>query len=158
AVGLLASTMGRLYSSAYYALRDTRTPWLFAVVRVALTTVLGYICAKPLPLWIGIDPRWGVAGLTASAGMAGWVEFTLLRRGLHRRLGAGPRISGFVAKLWLAAALAVAVGSAGRLAPFAAHPIYGAIATLGPFSAVYLAVGASIAPEGRRLIRRLLRH
>ena len=25
-VGLLASTMGRLYSSAYYALRDTRTP------------------------------------------------------------------------------------------------------------------------------------
>jgi putative peptidoglycan lipid II flippase len=73
-VGLLASTMGRLYSSAYYALRDTRTPLRFAVLRVALTTVLGYICAKPLPLWIGIDPRWGVAGLTASAGIAGWVE------------------------------------------------------------------------------------
>ena len=40
-VGLLASTMGRLYSSAYYALRDTRTPLRFAVLRVALTTVLG---------------------------------------------------------------------------------------------------------------------
>ena len=26
AVGLLASTLGRLYSSTYYALRDTRTP------------------------------------------------------------------------------------------------------------------------------------
>ena len=86
-VGLLASTMGRLYSSAYYALRDTRTPLKFAVLRVALTTVLGYICAKPLPLWIGIDPRWGVAGLTASAGIAGWVEFALLRRGLHREVG-----------------------------------------------------------------------
>lgn len=157
-VGLLASTMGRLYSSAYYALRDTRTPLKFAVLRVALTTVLGYICAKPLPLWIGIDPRWGVAGLTASAGIAGWVEFALLRRGMHRKLGAGVSISGFVAKLWSVAALAVAVGSAGRLTPFASHPIYGAIATLAPFGAVYLMLGAAVAPEGRRLLMRLLRH
>ena len=49
AVGLLASTLGRLYSSTYYALRDTRTPLRFAVVRVALTTGLGYLCAIPLP-------------------------------------------------------------------------------------------------------------
>jgi putative peptidoglycan lipid II flippase len=157
-VGLLASTMGRLYSSAYYALRDTRTPLKFAVLRVALTTVLGYICAKPLPLWIGIDPRWGVAGLTASAGVAGWVEFALLRRGLHQKLGTGPSISAFVAKLWLAAALAVIVGSAGRLLPYASHPVYGAIATLGPFGVVYLVIGATFAPEGRRLMMRLLRH
>lgn len=156
-VGLLASTMGRLYSSAYYALRDTRTPLKFAVLRVALTTALGYICAKPLPLWIGIDPRWGVAGLTASAGIAGWVEFALLRRGLHNKLGAGVSISGFVAKLWLAAAVAVIAGSAGRLLPYATHPIYGAIATLGPFGVVYLLIGATVAPEGRRLLMRLLR-
>ena len=75
AVGLLASTLGRLYSSTYYALRDTRTPLRYAVVRVALTTGLGYLCSIPLPVWIGIDPRWGAAGLTASAGVAGWVEF-----------------------------------------------------------------------------------
>ena len=43
AVGLLASTLGRLYSSTYYALRDTRTPLRYALVRVALTTVLGYL-------------------------------------------------------------------------------------------------------------------
>ena len=49
AVGLLASTLGRLYSSAYYALHDTRTPLRFAIVRVVLTTVLGYIFALPLP-------------------------------------------------------------------------------------------------------------
>jgi putative peptidoglycan lipid II flippase len=157
-IGLLASTMGRLYSSAYYALRDTRTPLKFAVLRVALTTVLGYICAKPLPLWIGIDPRWGVAGLTASAGVAGWVEFALLRHGMHQKLGAGVSVSGFVAKLWLVAALAVLVGSAGRWTPFASHPIYGALATLGPFGAVYLALGATVAPEGRRLVMKLLRH
>ncbi len=43
AVGLLASTLGRLYSSTYYALRDTRTPLRFAILRVALTTLLGYL-------------------------------------------------------------------------------------------------------------------
>jgi putative peptidoglycan lipid II flippase len=129
----------------------------FAVLRVALTTVLGYICAKPLPLWLGIDPRWGVAGLTASAGIAGWVEFALLRRGMDKKLGAGVSISGFVAKLWLAAALGVLVGSAGRWLPFIAHPIYSAIATLGPFGIVYLLIGASVAPEGRQLIARLVR-
>src|SRR5262249_7964915 len=48
-VGLLASTLGRLYASTYYALRDTRTPLRFAVVRVFLTTVLGLACAVPLP-------------------------------------------------------------------------------------------------------------
>ena len=51
------------------------------------TAALGYLCAIPGPRWLGIDPRWGVAGLTASAGVAGWVEFTLLRRGLNRRIG-----------------------------------------------------------------------
>jgi len=101
--------------------------------------------------------------LTASAGIAGWVEFALLRRGLHRRLGAahlasGSSVSGFVAKLWLAAALAVMVGSAGRLLPFASHPITGAIATLGPFGLVYLVIGATFAPEARQLIARLLHH
>jgi hypothetical protein len=44
------------------------------------------------------------------------------------------------------------------LLPFASHPIPGAIATLGPFGAVYLGIGATFAPEGRRLISRLLRH
>ncbi len=55
-------------------LRDTRTPLNFAVVRVALTTVLGYLFAIPLPRALGVDQSWGAAGLTASAGIAGWVE------------------------------------------------------------------------------------
>ena len=84
AVGLLASTMGRLYASTYYALHDTRTPLRFAVLRVALTIGLGYLFALPLPRALGVEPRWGAAGLTASAGIAGWVEFLLLRRALNR--------------------------------------------------------------------------
>jgi putative peptidoglycan lipid II flippase len=37
-IGLLASTLGRLYASTYYALHDTRTPLRYAIIRVALTT------------------------------------------------------------------------------------------------------------------------
>ena len=87
AVGLLASTFGRLYASAFYALRDTRKPLKFALIRVALTLVLGYLFALPGPRILGIDRRWGVTGLTLSAGLAGWLEFVLLRSTLQRRLG-----------------------------------------------------------------------
>ena len=107
-VGLLASTLGRLYSSGYYALRDTRTPLRFAIIRVVLTTALGYLAALPLPRLLGIEQRWGVAGLTISAGIASWVEFTLLQRGLRRRIGhVGVPIS-FLVKVWIAALLAAA--------------------------------------------------
>src|SRR5215204_1963672 len=87
AVGLLPSTFGRLYSSTFYALHDTRTPLRFAVLHVALATVLGYLLALPLPPALGIDPRWGVVGLTLSAGLAGWVELLLLRRRLNAHIG-----------------------------------------------------------------------
>ena len=40
-VGLVATTLGRLYSSAFYALHDTRTPMRFALVRVTTSIVLG---------------------------------------------------------------------------------------------------------------------
>ena len=55
AVGLLATSLGRLYSSAFYALLDTKTPLRFAVIRVTLTTILGLIAALWLPGVLGID-------------------------------------------------------------------------------------------------------
>src|SRR5579863_26128 len=63
AFGLVAATVGRLYSSAYYALRDTRTPLRYALVRVALTTALGVLFALPAgdplgPKLLGIAPKW----------------------------------------------------------------------------------------------------
>ncbi|HST07465.1 MAG TPA: lipid II flippase MurJ, partial [Gemmatimonadaceae bacterium] len=99
-VGLLASTMGRLYSSTFYALRDTRTPLRYAVVRVILTTGLGYLFALVLPPLLGVDPKLGAAGLTASAGLAGWVEFYLLRRELDKRIGRTRFVPSRMAKLW----------------------------------------------------------
>jgi putative peptidoglycan lipid II flippase len=136
-VGLLASTLGRLYSSTYYALRDTRTPLRFAVIRVALTTGLGYLCSIPLPKWIGIDPRWGVAGLTASAGVAGWVEFALLRRTLNRRIGSTGLPVSLVAKLWTSAALAAAAAWGVKAAIGEHRPVFEAAAVLAPYGLVY---------------------
>jgi putative peptidoglycan lipid II flippase len=140
AVGLLASTLGRLYSSTYYALRDTRTPLRFAIVRVVLTTGLGYLFALPLPHLLGISARWGAAGLTASAGIAGWVEFTLLRRSLNRRIGATGLPATFVARLWISAAIAAAAAWAVKLATGPHDPRLTAIAVLTPYGLIYFAL------------------
>jgi len=140
AVGLLASTSGRLYSSAFYALRNTRTPLRFAVIRVSLTLALGYLCALPLPRLIGISQRWGAAGLTLSAGIAGWVEFLLLRRALHRDIGPVPSGRARIARLWAVAILA-AVASFGikLVLPFQNAILVGTCVLL-PYGCLYLGI------------------
>jgi len=143
-IGLLASTLGRLYASTYYALHDTRTPLRFAVIRVALTTGLGYLCAIPLPTAIGIDPKWGAAGLTASAGIAGWVEFALLRRKLNLRIGRTGLSVGYVTKLWVAAASGAAVGWVIKLAIGAHHPVIVAGFVLVPYGVTYFAIASAL--------------
>ena len=142
-VGLMASTLGRLYSSTYYALRDTRTPLRFAILRVILTTVLGYLCAIPLPPRLGIDPRWGVAGLTISAGISSWIEFILLRRTLNQRIGRTGIPKDYLVRLWTAALLAAGAGWSVR--HFFGHhsPIILAILVLGPYGIIYF--GATLA-------------
>lgn len=137
AIGLVASTVGRLYSSAYYALRDTRTPLRFAVVRVVLTTGLGYLCALPLPRWWGIDPSWGAAGLTASAGFSAWVEFTLLRRGMRRRIGQLESPLAYFARLWTAAVIAAAAGWGLRFVFRHQHPVVIGAGVLIPYGVIY---------------------
>ncbi|HCU13439.1 MAG TPA: murein biosynthesis integral membrane protein MurJ [Gemmatimonadetes bacterium] len=114
-VGLLASTMGRLYSSTFYAMRDTRTPLRYAVVRVILTTGLGYFFALVLPGLLGLDRKIGAAGLTASAGLAGWVEFYLLRREMDKRIGRTRLVPARMARLWGAALTAAAIPWAYKL-------------------------------------------
>ncbi|HEY5445199.1 MAG TPA: murein biosynthesis integral membrane protein MurJ, partial [Pyrinomonadaceae bacterium] len=142
-VGLLASTLGRLYSSTYYALNDTKTPLRFAIIRVILTTGLGYLCSLPLPRALGIEPKWGVAGLTASAGIAGWVEFVLLRLSLNRRIGKTGLSSSFVSKLWLGAGIGAAVGWGLKLLLGHRHPLIMAIVVLGGYGVTYFGVTAA---------------
>lgn len=137
-IGLLASTESRLYASAFYALKNTRTPLYFAIVRVVLTTVLGYFCARQLPGILGLDPKWGVAGLTASAGVAGWIEFALLRHALTERVGQAPIGVRYLARLWAAAIAAAAVAWLIKIELPIAEPRLEALAVLIPYGGIYL--------------------
>jgi putative peptidoglycan lipid II flippase len=155
AVGLLASTSGRLYSSAFYALRDTRTPLKFAIIRVALTLSLGYVCALPLPRLLGISQRWGASGLTLSAGVAGWLEFLLLRRALQFRIGAVESGRARIVRLW-AVAIGAALVCAGLklVLPFHNAILVG-LCVLLPYGAVYVGVTRWFGIESLGALSRL---
>ncbi|HEY6347950.1 MAG TPA: murein biosynthesis integral membrane protein MurJ [Candidatus Angelobacter sp.] len=163
AIGLVASTVGRLYSSAYYALRDTRTPLRFALVRVGLTTALGCLFALPAgaplgPWLLGIDPRWGVAGLTASAGFSAWVEFLLLRRAMNLRIGHIQFPATYILKLWLAAILAAGAGWGLRLGLHPHNPRIAGLVILIPYGLVYLGLTALMGiDQSAAIVRRLRR-
>lgn len=157
-VGLLASTLGRLDSSTYYALRDTRTPLKFALVRLALTTVLGALFAFQAPGWFGVDPKLGAAGLTASAGIAGWVEFLLLRRGLTRRIGRTGLSVRYVSLLWAAGLAGAALASLARLAVPTSRPLWLAAVALSTFGVAYIGFAALLnIPEAATLTAKLRR-
>ncbi len=156
AIGLLASTWGRLYASSYYALQDTRTPLRFAMVRVGLTLGLGYLFAIPLPLWLEIEPRWGAAGITLASGLAAWVEFALLRNALRPRLGPTRIPVPFMTKLWVSALAAAAAAWVVKLALEGQHPVVVALFSLGMYGAAYLATTMALGvPQARRVLGRI---
>jgi putative peptidoglycan lipid II flippase len=158
AVGLLASTLGRLYASTYYALGDTRRPLYFAVVRIVIGTGVGYLCAIPLPPALGIEPRWGVAGLTLASSLAGWVELALLRGTLNRRLGSTGLPPSLGLKLGSAAVVGAAVAWAVKLALGPRHPVVAAGLILGSYGLIY--VGFTVwweVPEARVVAKQLAR-
>jgi putative peptidoglycan lipid II flippase len=139
-IGLLASTLGRLYASTYYALHDTRTPLIYATLRVTTGMALGYVIALYVPDWIGIDRKWGAAGLTASSGIAGWIEFVLLRRTLNRRIGRTGLAAGYMGKLWLSAFVGAGLAWGIKLLLGARHPATVAVLVLIPYGLAYFAL------------------
>jgi putative peptidoglycan lipid II flippase len=147
AVGLIAQTLGRLYSSTFYALGDTRTPLRFAVVRVALGAGLAYLCAMRFGL--------GPAGLTVGSGVAGWIEFTLLRRNLNRRIGSTGVPLGLSARLWSAAMVAAGAGWAVKVGVGLDAPIPDAAVILGVYGLVYFGLTYLLGVEEcRRMVGR----
>ncbi len=157
-IGLVASTSGRLCSSAFYALHDTRTPLRYALVRVGLTTILGYLAAFPLPRLLHIDQRWGIAGLTASAGVAGWIEFLLLRRGLRRRIGSFSASPRYYLLLWGAAAAAAVVAYPLKDVSGLRHPVVNGLLVLPFYGLLYYGTGFLLGiPEARGVLRRFRR-
>lgn len=157
AVGMLASALGRLYASAFYALRDTRTPLRFAIARVTLTALLGYLFAFPLPKLLGLPAWTGAAGLTASAGIAGWMEFLLLRRSLTVRIGTTGIAPSALARLWGAGLAAAAVGWGMMAFVSPSHQMLRGIMAIGAFAVVYGIMALLLGvPEAKAIAGKVL--
>ncbi len=177
AVGLVSSTVGRLYSSAFYALKDPGTPLRFAVLRVALTAALTWATGLYLPELLGMPRHLGSFFITGVTGALAWMEAYLLRRSLAQRVGGyvGPP-PGLLPRLWACAGAAglVALGvklllarvlgpmvgveqewGGSLLVPPAMHPVLACAAIVLPFGAVYFALTAALGvPQAQAVFRR----
>lgn len=108
-VGLVPQAWGRLLNSAHYALGDTRGPLRFAATRVVAAVSLGALLALLGPDLLGVDPKWGTAGLTLGGALAAILEWGLLRRSLAARLGTRlPHAADW--RPWASAAIASGLG------------------------------------------------
>jgi putative peptidoglycan lipid II flippase len=153
--GLLATTLGRLYSSTFYALHDTRTPLKFAIVRVLLSVMLAYLFAFELPKLLGINRAWGIVGLTLASSMAAWVEFALLRRSMNNRIGRTGLKIDYMMKLWAAALAGAAIAWGIKIAIGRIHPVVDAVLVIGPYGLIYFGVGWLLGvQEVKGLLRR----
>jgi putative peptidoglycan lipid II flippase len=120
----------------------------------------------PIPVIGGDTAPLGAIGLTASAGLAGWLEFALLRRSLSRRAGAVRIPPGYLAQLW---ASAIFAGVAGAAFYHFVTPVFGAhlphilpktrdgLIVCGVYGIVYFASAMLLGvPEARATMGRFL--
>lgn len=153
ALGMPASALSRLLSSAFYAMRDTRTPARIAYVRVALALGAGLAMMFPLDRLAVGELRLGATGLALGASLAAWLELLLLRRSLRRSIGL-PGVGG--SRLVRMGTAGVAATGSGLLVldwlPTSV-PWLQALGTLAPFVGVYLV--ATIALRVAQPLREL---
>ncbi|MFE2010639.1 murein biosynthesis integral membrane protein MurJ [Streptomyces sp. NPDC059491] len=80
APGLVALSGQYVCTRAFYALRDTRTPFLLNLVIVTLNAGLSLTAYRLLP------PQWAVAGMAAAYSLALWAGWAVTAYVLRRRL------------------------------------------------------------------------
>ncbi|MFY9222639.1 MAG: murein biosynthesis integral membrane protein MurJ [Blastocatellia bacterium] len=157
-VGLLAATLGRLYSSTFYALLDTRTPLKFAVVRISLSIILGIIFALKMPSLLGIDKSWGTVGIALAAAISGWLELFLLRQNLSKRIGKTALGWAYGAKLWSSAIFAALVALGVKLLIGSQHPVIAGVLILAPYGVTYFVLTTIFGiPQTRSITKRVER-
>ena len=125
--------------------------------RSVLTSALGYLFAVPIPRKLGIDAHWGGAGLTISFGIAGWVEFVLLKRALVRRIGNTGVPLSLSARLWAAATVAAAAAFGLKQVLSIPSNVLTAALVLGAFGAVYLAATIALKVSEATVLLRWLK-
>jgi putative peptidoglycan lipid II flippase len=158
AFGLPASTGTRLFSSAYFALHDTRTPAKLAGLRLALSAALGYALMLQFEAVIVNGRALGPVGLGLAGSVAATAEWLLLGRLLSKRIGkVGPGLSP-VLRMVLAAVLAGGAGQGIRWLLPPLHPLPTAVVVLAVFGAVYFGITAALGlGESGRFLGRIAR-
>lgn len=168
-MGLLASTATRLFASTFFALRDTRTPARYAVVRVIASAVLAsalMLQFEPIEglgipagafgeMRIGGQPL-GAVGLALGSGVAAWIEWLLLRRALRRRLGRVGASGSKLGRMLLAALVAAGAGWGVRLLLPPVHPLLAAAAVFSVYGVVYFGAAAALGLEEVQGVRTRL--
>ncbi len=170
-VGLLASTGTRLFSSTFFALRDTRTPARFAIARVAAAALLGFglmtqfepIARFGIPggIFSGVTVAGqplGSVGLALGSGLAAWLEWGLLRRALRRRLGEVGAGRGKIVRMFIAALLAAGAGFGVKLLAGDIRPVVIMVLVFALYGIVYFVAASALRLGEADLIRaRLMR-
>jgi putative peptidoglycan lipid II flippase len=158
AVGLVATTQSRLFISAFWALGNTRTPMRIACFRVALTALLGCFAVFPVRSIFALDAIYCSAALTASAGVAGWIEFLLFRHALAANIGRFNLGGRMIMALWGIAIVSAAIAFGVKLSVPGLHVVIRGIVVLGVYGLLYIggAVSAGI-PEAADAIRSIRR-
>jgi putative peptidoglycan lipid II flippase len=95
-LGLVGHSVIAVLARAFYALQDTRTPVIAALVSVGLDTVLALVLSKP----------YGMVGVAAAIAVGAWVETGILAVLLARRVPALD-LAGVVRVLLLTIAVSV---------------------------------------------------
>jgi len=105
-----------------------------------------------------VPERYGLAGLTLGAGLAGWVEMLLLRRALNARVGKTGLPASFSLRVWGAALGAAAAGWGVKLLAGSLGPVVLGTLVCGAFAAAYaLLVLLLRVPEASDLVRAIRR-
>jgi putative peptidoglycan lipid II flippase len=172
-IGLLASTTTRIYQSAFFALRDTKTPARVATVRVVISALVGAALmvqfeSVSLGAWtipagmlaeFNIDGLpLGPVGLALGASIGAWLEWVWLRASLGSRIGQiGPGASN-LARMFAAALLGAACGYGASLWAIELHPLLAAVVIATVFGVVYFVAAALLGlAEARLMFKTVLR-
>ena len=172
-LGLLASTNTRIYQSAFFALRDTKTPARVAGLRVLTSAtagavlmmqfesitlgsitipagLLGNVRVAGLPL--------GPIGLALGAAIGAWLEWSLLRSQLARRIGSVGAGGSELWRMFGAALIAAAAGYGVRTVTMHIHPVFMAALVVATFGVIYFSVARIFRlDEARVVIGALIR-
>lgn len=152
AFGLLASTATRLFSSAFFALHDTRTPAKIALIRVAVAAGAGAVLMFALErVQVRGEPI-GALGLSLATSIGAWIEWSLLRRSLMPRIGAVGAGAGALARMFSAAGLAALAARGVALALSRLDEIVAAVVVLGAYGAIYVVIGLALGLGEARLL------